>query len=125
MASEDRRRYSVEEANLLLPELRASLERIRASRQVVLAGGQRVRRSAALNGGGTPGREYWQALGTLRHEVEDLSERDIILRDPETGLLDFPALRDGEEIFLCWLPEEERVGFWHRTTTGFAGRLPL
>jgi hypothetical protein len=125
MTSEEPHRYTVEAANALLPELRASLERIRAARQVVLAGGQRVRKSAALNGGGTPGREYWEALAALRREVEDLSERDIILRDPETGLLDFPALRDGEEIYLCWLPPEEQVGFWHRTTTGYAGRRPL
>jgi hypothetical protein len=117
--------YTVEEANALLPELRSSLARIREARQVVLRGGERIRRSAPLNGGGTVGATYWAALQTLRREVEGLNARGIVLRDPEGGLVDFPARRDGREVFLCWRLDEDRVGYWHGPETGFAGRRPL
>jgi hypothetical protein len=49
----------------------------------------------------------------------------VELKDPATGLLDFPSLRDGVEVYLCWRHGEERVAFWHPIETGFAGRRPL
>jgi hypothetical protein len=119
------RRYTVEEANALLPELRATLARIRENRQAVLAGAERIRASAPHNGSATPGPAYWDALGGLRRDVEDLNARGVILRDPETGLIDFPSERDGDEVLLCWRLDEDRVGFWHGLGTGFAGRRPL
>lgn len=47
------------------------------------------------------------------------------LKDPATGLIDFPALREGREILLCWRLGEEGIRWWHETTTGFLGRQPL
>ena len=117
--------YTAEEANALLPSLRASLERIREARQVVLSGGERIRRAAPLDGGERQGQEFWDALQTLRREVEGLNEQGIVLRDPESGLVDFPARRGGEEIFLCWRLGEDRVAYWHGPDSGFAGRKPL
>jgi hypothetical protein len=119
------REYSVEEANSLLPALSRSLELIKEARQVVLRGGERIRRSAPADGGGQQGKEYWEALATLRREVEALAEQGIVLRDAETGLLDFPARREGEAIFLCWRLGEDRVGYWHGPDSGFTGRRPL
>ena len=49
----------------------------------------------------------------------------VELKDPATGLLDFLALRDGVEIYLCWRYNEPRIGFWHSIESGFAGRQPL
>jgi hypothetical protein len=49
----------------------------------------------------------------------------VDLKDPATGLLDFPTLRDGVEVYLCWRYGEPKVGFWHPIETGFAGRQPL
>jgi hypothetical protein len=57
--------------------------------------------------------------------VESLNQQGIILRDPESGLVDFPATRDGRAIFLCWRLDEGEVGFWHGPEGGFAGRQPL
>jgi hypothetical protein len=54
-----------------------------------------------------------------------LDERDIVLRDIATGLLDFPALAAGRPVWLCWRLGEDRVGYWHGTDEGFAGRKPL
>jgi hypothetical protein len=122
--SEDRM-FSVEEANALLPALRDSLARIRLSRQAVLSGAEPIRRSAPEDGGGKQGKEYWEALGTLRREVDTITSQGIILRDPETGLVDFPTEREGRVVFLCWRAGEDRVEFWHGPEGGFAGRRPL
>jgi hypothetical protein len=122
---EPERLFTVEEADALLGDLEPSLERIREARQVVLEGGRAVTDAAPSNGGGERGREYWDALGTLRRDVESVIERGVILRDPETGLIDFPARREGRDVFLCWRLGEERVMFWHSPDTGFGGRRPL
>lgn len=119
------RAFTVEEANAALPAVRDALVRIREARQVVLNGGERIRRNAPTNGGGREGKEYWEALATLRRDVEALNEQGIILRDPESGLIDFPSKRDGKDVFLCWRLGEADVGHWHGPEGGFAGRQPL
>ncbi len=50
---------------------------------------------------------------------------DVVLRDLERGLVDFPSLRNGEEIYLCWEEGEPEVGFWHDSESGYGGRQPL
>jgi hypothetical protein len=47
------------------------------------------------------------------------------VKDIDTGLLDFPSLRGGEEVLLCWRLGEDEVAWWHRPEDGFAGRQPL
>jgi hypothetical protein len=78
-----------------------------------------------LDGGGHEGKEYWEALSTLRKEVESLAAQGILLRDAESGLIDFPARRDGRDVFLCWRLGEDRVEYWHGPESGVAGRQPL
>jgi hypothetical protein len=119
------REYDVEEANALLPTLAQTLTEIREARQIVLDGAERLQRSADLDGGGTFSQEYWDALAALRRHIESLSDQGIVLRDPETGLIDFPSRREGQLVFLCWRLGEERVEFWHGPESGFAGRRPL
>ena len=102
------------------------LVRIRAARQVLLREAELVRERVVADGGGADaGREYWDSTALLRTELERLAEQDILLRDPETGLVDFPAERDGQRVFLCWRLGEERVAHWHPLDTGFSGRRPL
>ena len=117
--------FTVEEANALLPWLRALLPRLRDARQVVFRAAERIRETAPADGGGAVGQEYWDAVTTLRRGLEELSERSIILRDPESGLVDFPSVRDGEPVLLCWRLGEDRIGFWHEPQSGFAGRRSL
>jgi hypothetical protein len=119
------RRFTPEEANALLPTLRQALPRVKEARQVILDGGERIRRSASRNGGERVGKEYMEALSTLRREVEALAAEGIVLRDPETGLVDFPSERDGRDVFLCWRLGEGDVAFWHGPEGGFAGRKPV
>jgi len=118
--------YTVEEADALVPELAERLVRIQAARQVLLREAKLVRERVVADGGGADaGREYWDSTALLRTELERLAEQDILLRDPETGLVDFPAERDGQRVFLCWRLGEERVAHWHPLDTGFSGRRPL
>lgn len=120
------RAYSVEEADALLPELRERLVKIRDARQVLLREAELVRERVVADGGGADaGREYWESTALLRSELERLAKQEILLRDPETGLVDFPAEREGERVYLCWLLGEERVAHWHPLDTGFSGRRPL
>ncbi len=76
-------------------------------------------------GGAYPGRDVARPLVELSRAVGELEAVDIVLRDVDRGLIDFPSLRDGEEVYLCWLLEEDEIGFWHRPDAGFAGREPL
>ena len=57
--------------------------------------------------------------------LDEVTAHGVIVRDPQTGLLDFPAMRDGEEIYLCWRLGEDEIGHWHSRETGFSDRRPL
>ncbi|HET9248693.1 MAG TPA: DUF2203 domain-containing protein [Actinomycetota bacterium] len=122
----EERLYGIEEANAMLPELRERLARIRDARQVILREAEVVKEKVVADGGGAhAGRGYWEASATLRAELERLAEENILLRDPETGLVDFPAERDGVRVYLCWRVGEGSVANWHPLDTGFSSRRPL
>jgi hypothetical protein len=77
-------------------------------------------------GGGFPGKPVARALLELHAALSELQEMDIVVRDVERGLVDFPSLREDEEIYLCWVEsEEDEIGWWHEPDAGFAGRQPL
>jgi len=63
-----------------------------------------------------------EELDAIVHEIE---ESGAHLKDVQLGLVDFPAERNGEIVYLCWQFGEPEVAFWHRTEEGFAGRQPL
>lgn len=121
----EERYFTVEEANAELPALRDRLVRIREARAIVLRSAEVVRRAAPADGGGTEGAAYLEAVRALRQDVEGLAAAGIILRDPDSGLVDFPARREGRTIYLCWRLGEDRVGHWHDASSGFAGRRRL
>jgi hypothetical protein len=78
------------------------------------------------SGGAYPGREVARPLVEISRAVGELDAVEIVLRDVDRGLIDFPAMRDGVEVYLCWLvDDEESIGFWHEPEAGFAGRRPL
>ena len=124
MAAEERY-FSVGEANGLLDDLRPRLDRIREARRTILSSAEKLGRGATANGGGAEGSASLEAMATLRSEVEALTAEGIVLRDADTGLIDFPARRDGRLVYLCWRPDEELVGHWHEVDSGFDGRKPL
>ncbi len=121
--------YTLEQANAMRGWVAERVRRIRHARAGLVALGERV--SDALgaldpeSGGSYPGREAAPALVELSRTLAELEAVDVILRDVDRGLVDFPSLRDGEEVYLCWLVEEDEVRFWHEPNAGFAGREPL
>jgi hypothetical protein len=121
----EERFFTVEEANAELPALRERLTRIHEARETVLRSAEVVRRASPTDGGGSEGAANLEASRVLRHEVEALAAAGIILRDPDSGLVDFPSRREGRTVYLCWRLGEERVAHWHDANTGFAGRRPL
>jgi hypothetical protein len=119
------RRFTIEEANAVLDELRTRLPRLRDAKQRLIETSERITSAVEVDGGGVEGSDWFRAQDTLKAELLWLADRGILLRDPETGLIDFPAERDGERIFLCWRLGEEQVGWFHDEQSGFAGRKPL
>ena len=81
--------------------------------------------AAAISGGSHPGHEHARAAVVYALTLEELEERDVVVRDLERGLVDFPSVIDGQEGYLCWLVHEPEVGHWHGLGTGYSGRRPL
>ena len=119
------RRFSVEEADGELEELRRRLPILREARQELIDTGERITSAVQLDGGGVEGSAWFRAQQTLRAELLWLAEQGILLRVPDTGLVDFPAEREGRRVFLCWRLGEDRVGWFHEEQSGFSGRMPL
>jgi hypothetical protein len=119
------RRFTVEEANAELGDLRDRLPRVREARRALLRATERITEAVAADGGGVAGGDWFEAQRTLRADLIDLAERGILLRDPESGLVDFPAELEGRHVFLCWRLDEPEVRFFHEETTGYSGRRPL
>ena len=71
------------------------------------------------------GRTVSEGFLELRESLVGLRELGVVLRDLERGLVDFPSLRDGREVYLCWQEGEDEIAFWHEVDAGFAGRRPL
>jgi len=108
-----------------LRELRVRLPRLREARQRLIDTSERITTAVEIDGGGVEGSEWFRAQETLKHELQWLADRGILLRDADTGLVDFPADRDGQRVFLCWRLGEEEIGWFHSERSGFTGRKPL
>lgn len=123
--------FTVEEANDLLPVVRPKLEEIKTRYKNNAAFIDRVKLAATaandFGGGGLEGgTQYVKSLYNIGKITTELFELGIQLKDYSRGLIDFPCLRDGQIILLCWqLGEDERIAWWHEMETGFAGRKPL
>jgi len=117
--------FTVADANTELDALRERLPRLREAREGLIASSSRIEGAVAADGGGVAGTDWFRHQQVLRDEVEYLAERGIMLRDPETGLVDFPAERDGERVFLCWRLGEDDIAYFHPEHSGFSGRRPL
>jgi hypothetical protein len=129
------RLFTPAEANSALPEVREAAERLVAlrSRMRVLDRQQRELVTAiGGNGGGYTANDLNAAQDELRSLaeaaeacIERLRDIGVLVKDPDIGLLDFPADRGGETVLLCWQVGEASVEFWHSLADGFAGRKPI
>lgn len=122
--------FTVAEANDLLPVIRPKLERIRArydSIAVFRDSAKLAAKSAESGGGGmVSGSIYVKYLYEIGKLTTEFYELGIELKDYSRGLIDFPSMRDGHIVLLCWqLGEDEQIEWWHEIEAGFAGRRPL
>jgi hypothetical protein len=129
------RYFTPEEANAVLPEVRPLVERMVQRRRALVTAQERQERVAARIGGNGGGIEPSE-LAALEEEVRTAAEEmaecinhiqrlGAQVKDLDAGLIDFPALRHGEEVLLCWHLGEDEIGYWHGLEDGFAGRRPL
>jgi hypothetical protein len=127
--------FTLEEANAALDEVRPLAEEMVERRQTlarVVALLEQARLRIAGNGGGLSPQELAaaqeeanrEALGIARC-VERINELGAQVKDLDQGLVDFPSRWKGDEILLCWHVGEDKIGYWHGTDEGFAGRKPL
>lgn len=122
------RYFTVEEANALLPQVRALVEELFAARQAALARRPVLRpvlESAAGNGGSRQAGELLGIFEQVEKVVAEIQQLGCELKGVEEGLVDFPAMMEGREVYLCWQYNEPEVAFWHDIDAGFAGRQPL
>jgi hypothetical protein len=121
------RHWTLEQANQLLPIVGETVRRLRDARRRLAERGfdSDLALHAESTGGAWPGDEHARESVEVALGFERLERLDIVVRDLERGLVDFPALRDGREVYLCWLLDEPAVGHWHAVESGFAGRRPL
>ena len=121
------RHWTREQANQLLPVVGATVRRLRDARRRLAERGpdSELSLQAEATGGAWPGRERARESVEVALGFERLERLDLVVRDLERGLVDFPSVIDGHEVYLCWLLDEPSVGHWHAVEAGFAGRRPL
>ena len=121
------RHYTLEQANAALPWVAERLDRMRTAREDLNDEESRtaLTEAAPTNGGGAPGLVVSRAFLALREALEELQAIEVVLRDLERGLVDFPSVREGEEVYLCWERGENEIGYWHDADSGFDGREPI
>ncbi len=122
------RHFTVEEANALLPHVRSIVERVLAARQRIIDAQPEVwpvLEKAVGNGGSPKAGLLVEDFKKIERGIQAIQDLGGVVKDINTGLIDFPALRGGREVFLCWRYDEPAVAFWHELHTGFTGRQPL
>ncbi len=121
--------FTVEEANELLPFVQPKLKAIQSNYAKIagLRDSARIAASASEFGGGMPGgSKYVETLYQIGKLTTELHELGVQLKDYSRGLIDFPSLREGRVVLLCWqLGEGDRIEWWHEVESGFAGRQAL
>jgi hypothetical protein len=120
--------FSLEEAKALLPRLRTILaegadewNRVKSLNPQI----QKARDKAQFDGHSPYGVEYIETVTHLMLLLQQIRDLGIHLKDVERGLCDFPYMKDGKVVYLCWQLGEETIEYWHDIETGFAGREPL
>jgi hypothetical protein len=129
------RHFTPEEANAALPAIRPLVEQMvdrRAAHLDALSRQEELEGHIRGNGGGIPPATLAEAAAVVEEEARELAKavdaiaaHGVEVKDVDEGLIDFPALRRGETVLLCWKLGEDEIEYWHTIEDGFAGRRPL
>jgi hypothetical protein len=120
--------FTLQEANETLSLIRPWMDEIQAIRQKILKNQPEawpaIEKSAGNGGNRALSNlvQDFEKFDALIHRIQDL---DILIKDINLGLLDFPALKDGREVYLCWQYGEGNIAYWHEIEAGYAGRQPI
>ncbi|MCX2727917.1 DUF2203 domain-containing protein [Thermomicrobium sp. 4228-Ro] len=132
MERRNRRYFTVAEARALVPRLRGILVALQTEKRELdreLNELRRIAPLAFLNGSAQKLQAHEERIAALvrsiREKVRAVHELGVEVKDLDMGLVDFPSLRDGREVYLCWKVDEPTVAFWHELDAGFRGRQPL
>jgi hypothetical protein len=127
MIHQFRKHYSLSEANALLPEIRAWFADLALVRKDLAKQDRRLQRlSAPGRDLGGPAVDAWvRSLAKIKAVLDQFSRREIQIKDLDRGLIDFPAIIAGKEVFLCWELSEKDIGFYHDLDAGYSGRERL
>ncbi|MBL8189912.1 MAG: DUF2203 domain-containing protein [Acidobacteria bacterium] len=119
--------FTLEEADALLPDIKRLWRKIDRARGVMQRLAPEARQASRQAGGGGiwHAGEYVSALTTFIAGVQEIMELGVEIKDFDKGLCDFPHMRDGRVVYLCWMKGEDTIEWWHDTDAGFAGRQPL
>jgi len=124
----DERIFTLSEAQSLLPRLRTLLAEIGVEWNHVRQLNpdvQKARDKAQFDGFSQSGVEYVESVSQLMFLIHQIKDMGVLLKDADKGLCDFPYVRNGRVVYLCWQLGEDQIQFWHDIETGFAGREPL
>ncbi len=121
--------FTLDEANKMLPVIRPKLEKIRARYEMIASlreSAKAAAESAESGGGMEGGTQYVKSLYEIGKLTTEFHELGIQLKDYTRGLIDFPTMRGGSVVLLCWqLGEGDEIEWWHDVEAGFAGRQPI
>jgi hypothetical protein len=124
----EERLFTLAEAEGLLPRLRSLLTEIGEEWSHIRELNpdiQKARDNASFDGFSKSGVEYVESVSHLMLLIHQIKEMGVLLKDADRGLCDFPYMRQGRVVYLCWQLGEEHIQYWHDIETGFAGREPL
>jgi len=127
MAHQFKKHYTRDEARRLLPEIRQWLKRMADLHADVQKSEERMSglMSPGADLGGALVNRWVGKVSELEAVFREFRQREIQLKDLQRGLIDFPAIIGGKEVFLCWEQDEEDIEFWHDLDAGYAGRERL
>jgi hypothetical protein len=122
------RYFTLQEANETLDLIRPLMDQVQAIRQKILKNQPEawpaIQKSAG-NGGNRALSNMVQDFEKFDELIHRIQATDVLIKDINLGLLDFPALKDGREVYLCWQYGEGEIAFWHEIEAGYAGRQSI
>ena len=127
MSHQFRQHYTRDQARALLPQLRLWLDRLRELRKRLERDDHRAAQlmQSSQDIGGETVNNWVKTAIEMQGVLAEFERRQIQIKDLDRGLVDFPALMGGKEVFLCWEQDEEDIEYWHDLDTGYAGREKL
>ena len=122
------RYFTLQEANQALNLIRPWMDEVQAIRLKILKNQPEawpaIEKSAG-NGGNRALSNMVQDFEKFDELIHQIQATGVLIKDVNLGLLDFPALKDGREVYLCWQYGEGEIAFWHEIEAGYAGRQPI